>query len=109
DLAERTRARAMNAAAFTDAYRRYCWPTEGLTGVRIAPFQILATEGAAHHQRPHAWHLDLADRLVAADTDLIAATRRVAVDTTDPDSVGAATAWRSELTAAGGEGMVVKP
>jgi protein phosphatase len=109
DLAERTRARAVNAAAFTDAYRRYCWLTEGLTGVRIAPFQILATEGAAHHQRPHAWHLDLADRLVAADSDLVAPTRRVAVDTTDPDSVGSATAWWSELTAAGGEGMVVKP
>ncbi|HEV8566277.1 MAG TPA: polynucleotide kinase-phosphatase [Actinoplanes sp.] len=109
DLVERTRARAMNAAAFADAYRRYCWPTDGLTGVRIAPFQILASEGAAHHQRPHAWHLDLADRLVAADTDLIAPTRRVAVDTTDPDSVGSATAWWSELTAPGGEGMVVKP
>jgi protein phosphatase len=31
------------------------------------------------------------------------------VDTTDPDSVGSATAWWSELTAPGGEGMVVKP
>ena len=109
DLLERTRARAVNAAAFTDAYRRYCWPTDGLTGVRIAPFQILATEGAAHHERPHAWHLDVADRLAAADAGLIAATRRVAVDTTDPDSVGAAIAWWSGLTAAGGEGMVVKP
>ena len=70
DLLERTRPRGSNADAFTEAYRRYCWPTDGLDGVRIAPFQLLATEGRAHHDAPHTWHLDLADRLVAADADL---------------------------------------
>ncbi len=109
DLLIRTRSRAANAAAFGAAYRRYQWPTDGLRGVRIAPFQVLASEGAAHHGRPHAWHLDLADRLVAADPDLVAPTRRIFVDTTEPESVAAATAWWTELTAAGGEGMVVKP
>jgi protein phosphatase len=109
DLLERTRARELNAVAFTDAYRRYCWPTDGLAGVRVAPFQLLATEAAAHHGRPHAWHLDLADRLVAADPELVAPTRRSTVDTTDPDSVAAGTDWWSELTVNGGEGMVVKP
>jgi protein phosphatase len=108
-LLDRTRSRAANAAAFTDAYRRYCWPTDGLTGVRLAPFQLLATEGAAHHRQPHSWHLDLADRLAAADPHLLAPTRRTIVDTTDPTSTAAATAWWEELTAAGGEGMVVKP
>ena len=114
-LLERTRSREANAAAFTDAYRRYCWPTDGLAGVRIAPFQVLASEGAVYHGRPHAWHLDVADRLVAADSELVAPTRRVFADVTDPASVAAATAWWSELTAAGGrggagrEGMVVKP
>jgi protein phosphatase len=109
DLLERTRIREQNAAAFTDAYRRYCWPTDGLAGVRIAPFQMLAAEGAVYHEQPHAWHLGLADRLAAADAELVAPTRRVFADTTDPDSVGEATGWWSELTAAGGEGMVVKP
>jgi protein phosphatase len=108
-LLERTRAREFNAARFTDVYRRYCWPTDGMTGIRIAPFQLLATEAAVHHERPHAWHLDLADRLVAADPDLVAPTRRVFVDPTDPDSVATATEWWGELTANGGEGMVVKP
>jgi protein phosphatase len=109
DLLARTRSRVANAAAFTAAYRRYCWPTDGLTGVRVAPFQLLASAGAAHQLRPHGWHLELADRLVAADPDLIAPTRRRWVDTTEPDSVAAATSWWEELTAAGGEGMVVKP
>jgi protein phosphatase len=109
DLLERTRAREWNAAAFTDAYRRYCWPTDGLTGVRIAPFQVLATEGTTYHERPHAWHLDLADRLAAADPKIVTPTRRIFADTTEPASLTAATAWWSELTATGGEGMVVKP
>jgi protein phosphatase len=109
DLLERTRARELNATAFTDAYRRYCWPTDGLTGLRIAPFQVLAAEGAVYHERPHAWHLDLADRLAAADAEFVAPTRRVFADTTDPGSVSSATGWWSDMTAAGGEGMVVKP
>jgi protein phosphatase len=109
DLLARTRGREANAVAFTAAYRRYCWPTDGLSGVRIAPFQLLAYEGTGCHGRAHGWHLDVADRLAAADTELIAVTRRFFADTTDPESAAAATQWWTELTAAGGEGMVVKP
>ena len=108
-LAARTTARAANAEAFTAAYRRYCWPVDGLDGVRLAPFQILATEGAVYHERDHSWHLSLADRLAAAAPELITVTRRLRVDTTDPDSVAAGITWWEELTGAGGEGMVVKP
>ncbi|HTA07602.1 MAG TPA: polynucleotide kinase-phosphatase [Streptosporangiaceae bacterium] len=108
-LYERTRARAANAEAFTAAYRRYCWPTDGLAGLRIAPFQVLAADGSTFHDRAHSWHLELADRLVAADPEFVTPTRRVFAATTDPDSVAAATQWWSDLTAAGGEGMVVKP
>jgi protein phosphatase len=109
DLLTRTRARAVNAGAFTEAYRRYCWQTDGLNGVRLAPFQVLASEGHAHHRQPHAWHLDLADRLVATDPDLFTTTRRLYVETTDEASVRSGVQWWEELTAAGGEGMVVKP
>jgi polynucleotide kinase-phosphatase len=109
DLLARTVSRADNAAAFRAAYAPYCWPTDGMAGIRIAPFQLLATEGATYHDRPHDWHLALADRLVTADADLFATTRRLAVDTTDPTSVAAGVAWWEELTGDGGEGMVVKP
>ena len=108
-LAGRTAARAANAEAFTAAYRHYCWPVDGLDGVRLAPFQILATEGAVYHERDHSWHLGLADRLAAAAAPLITVTRRLRVDTGDPDSVAAGIAWWDGLTRAGGEGMVVKP
>ena len=108
-MLDRTRARSAHAAAFTAAYLRYCWPTEDLSGLRVAPFQLLASEGAAYHERPHLWHLGVAGRLAAASPELIATTRRLAVQTSDPASTAAATKWWEDLTAAGGEGMVVKP
>jgi protein phosphatase len=108
-LLERTSARRRNAAGFTAAYQRYCWPVEGLDGVRVAPFQVLASEGAAHAARPHSWHLAAASRLVAADPALFAETRHVYADTGDAASCAAACSWWTSLTAAGGEGMVVKP
>ncbi|WP_327069189.1 polynucleotide kinase-phosphatase [Kitasatospora sp. NBC_01302] len=133
ELTERHRRRVTDAEAFSAAYRRYCWPTEGLSGVRLAPFQVLAAEGANLAVRPHDEHLAWIDRLVAADeqwvaeqaragqqarqhTDgtaqsepLLRATGRLLVDTTDEASIAAGIAWWEELTGAGGEGMVVKP
>ncbi|HEY3002499.1 MAG TPA: polynucleotide kinase-phosphatase [Kribbellaceae bacterium] len=108
-LLERTRTRQANAELFTVAYRRYCWPTDGLEGVRFAPFQVLATDGTTYHDRPHAWHLELADRLVAAAPELVTPTRRLYVDTADAASVAEGIEWWEALTGAGGEGMVVKP
>ncbi|WP_041790158.1 polynucleotide kinase-phosphatase [Microlunatus phosphovorus] len=109
ELLGRTESRLANAELFRAAYQRYCWPTDGLTGVRLAPFQLLAGEGRAYHDQPHSWHLSLADRLVEADPELIAQTRRLVVDLTDETSLQAGIDWWTELTDAGGEGMVVKP
>jgi protein phosphatase len=101
--------RAQAVQRYVDAYRRYCWDVDGLDGVRVAPFHLLASEGAVHAGRDHGWHLELLDRLAAADPELVLATARREVDLTDPASEAAATAWWEELTAVGGEGMVVKP
>ncbi|WP_078661128.1 polynucleotide kinase-phosphatase [Streptomyces sp. NRRL B-24484] len=112
DLTARQRQRALDAEAFTAAYRRYCWPTEGLSGIRLAPFQLLAAEGANLAVLTHDRHLAWIDRLVEADDPdepILQRTGRLVVDTTDEASVAAGIAWWEELTAAGGEGMVVKP
>ncbi|MFB6809152.1 polynucleotide kinase-phosphatase [Streptomyces sp. NPDC056387] len=113
DLLARQRDRAADAERFTDAYRRYCWTTDGLDGVRFAPFQLLAAAGRSLARVPHDEQLFWLDRLVAADeaagTGLLRRTARILVDTADEDSVRAGTDWWLELTAAGGEGMVVKP
>ncbi len=109
-LLDRQRERAADAGAFTDAYRRYCWSTDGLDGVRLAPFQLLAAEGRSLAAVPHDEQLALIDRLVADDpSGLLHGTRRLLVDTEDAASVAAGTDWWLELTAEGGEGMVVKP
>ncbi|CAL9291395.1 polynucleotide kinase-phosphatase [Streptomyces sp. SudanB182_2057] len=109
-LLDRQRERAADAAAFTAAYRRYCWPTEGLDGVRLAPFQLLAVQGRSLAALPHDEQLALIDRLVEYDgTGLLHTTRRLYVDTGDPESVRAGVDWWLEMTGRGGEGMVVKP
>ncbi|WP_020577206.1 polynucleotide kinase-phosphatase [Actinopolymorpha alba] len=109
ELLDRTRSRVGNAEAYTQAYRRYCWPTDGLSGVSVAPFQLLATDGATYADRDHQWHLALADRLAQADPELIRTTPHQVVDVSDPASVESGVRWWESLTAAGGEGMVVKP
>lgn len=110
DLLARQRERASDASAFTAAYRRYCWPTEGLDGVRLAPFQVLATEGRSLAGLPHDEQLALLDRLVERDgSGLLQTTRRLYVETGDAESVRAGVDWWLEMTGRGGEGMVVKP
>ncbi|MGI8692398.1 MAG: polynucleotide kinase-phosphatase [Geodermatophilaceae bacterium] len=109
DLTDRIKRRATNVEAYRAAYRRYCWPTEGLDGIRLAPFQVLAAEQQTFHDRGHEWHLAQADRLVASAPDMITPTARLRVDATDETSTAAAVSWWERLTAAGGEGMVVKP
>ncbi|OXS34809.1 polynucleotide kinase-phosphatase [Streptomyces sp. XY006] len=109
-LLARTGERAAEAAAFTAAYRRYCWTTDGLDGVRLAPFQILAVQGRSLAALPHDEQLALIDRLVEHDgSGLLRTTRRLYVDTADPESVRAGVDWWLEMTGRGGEGMVVKP
>jgi protein phosphatase len=109
DLLARTQLRAGNAEQFSTAYRRYVWPTDGLDGVQVAPFQVLAAEGTTFHHRDHGWHLAIADRLVDADPALVRPTRRLVLDPADEVAVAAAADWWTSLTADGGEGMVVKP
>lgn len=108
-LLGRTEARLANAGAYDAAWQRYVWPTDGLDAVQLAVFQVLAAEGASFADRDHEWHLGIADRLVAADPGLFRTTRRLVVEVSDPESVAEGVRWWEELTAAGGEGMVVKP
>lgn len=109
DLAGRNESRRSNAEKYSHAYRRYCWAVDGLEGVQVAPFQILAGEGSSWHEKEHLWHLGIADRLVTEDPATFRATRRLLVNPGSADSVAVGTRWWEELTAGGGEGMVVKP
>ncbi|MEU4804874.1 polynucleotide kinase-phosphatase [Actinosynnema sp. NPDC023587] len=106
DLAARTGSRLSNAARYRDAYRHHLWPTEGLEGVRLAPFQLLAARGRTFYDRDHLWHLETLGGLRG---ELFTPTRHRVVNTADDAQVADAVRWWEELTAAGGEGVVVKP
>ncbi|NMO57634.1 polynucleotide kinase-phosphatase [Actinoplanes sp. TBRC 11911] len=108
-LRDRLELRSSEIDGYSAAYRAYVRPTDGLDGVTLAPFAVLAGAGVSYAKMDHGWHLALADRLVAADPTLFTPTRRMIVELADTASEAAATDWWLTLTAAGGEGMVVKP
>ncbi len=78
------------------------------TPVRLVFFHLLAAEGRTFFGREHAWHLDTLAKLAAVAAP-IEVTRAHLVDLTRPTDVAAAIAWWHALTAAGAEGIVVKP
>lgn len=109
-IAEKTEARAAMAVKYVDAYRRYCWPVATLRDVRLAPFHLLASEGAVHVDRDHVWHMESIAALVAGDdTGVLVTTPYRVVELSDDASVASAVEWWESLTTRGGEGMVVKP
>ncbi|SMB98824.1 polynucleotide 3'-phosphatase [Hymenobacter roseosalivarius DSM 11622] len=108
-LLARTTARRTAATHYAEAYRRYCWPVESLDDLRLAPFHLLATEGRTYFDKDHAWHMETLRALCLPDPGLLRATAYHVVSLQDPAAVEAAIQWWTDLTAAGGEGMVVKP
>ena len=107
--AARLRDRHGDLTRYREALRRYVAETDGLDGVRLAPFHLLASGSAVHTEHPHRWHLDRLDRLCDADETLFLKTGRQFLDPASPQAVASATDWWEETTNAGGEGMVVKP
>ncbi len=97
------------AQLYRDAYTRYCWPVTSLDDVKLAPFHLLASEGAVHSDKDHLWHLAMAERLRQADPGLFRETGHWVVNLASHEEDDDAVRWWEELTAVGGEGMVVKP
>jgi len=108
-LLERYQARNDALERYTDAYRRYCWDVKCLDDYRIAPFHILATEGKTWYGQNHIWHMETIEKYIAGVDPVFIATNHILVDLLDENSVAAGVKWWEDLTASGGEGMVVKP
>jgi protein phosphatase len=95
---------------YRDTYRRYCWPVTGWQDLKIAPFQILATESRTYFDQTHRWHLEQAAAWASHDSDgVIIPTNARELNPSSLAECGAATVWWEELTRNGSEGMVVKP
>ena len=109
DLEATTRQRQQLLKQYQEAYRAYVHPTQGLEGLQLAPFHLLASEGRSYTDQPHLWHLATIAKWCEADPVLLKATAHRVVTLDEPDSVAEAVAWWESLTQSGGEGMVVKP
>ncbi len=101
--------RAEMAHQYVNAYRRYCWSVTDISGLKLAPFHILATEQAVHIDKDHRWHLEQIAKICHSDPALLLATAYKVINLTDPSSQAEGVDWWEELTKVGGEGMVVKP
>jgi protein phosphatase len=109
-LRDKIEQRLRSATKYRDAYRRYCWTVNDLADLKLAPFHLLASEGAVHMDKDHRWHMRMAARLADADENkLLMATAHREIDLADEASVQSGIDWWCELTSKGGEGMVVKP
>jgi protein phosphatase len=108
-LSTQTTERLNAVEHYTQAYRQYCWPVGSLADLKLAPYHILASEGAVHTDKPHTWHMETIAKLCGADTEILFATPFKIVDLQDEESTADAVTWWTEMTAQGREGMVVKP
>lgn len=107
-LLETMRDRRRMTELYDAAYSRYNWPVESIEDLKIAPFHLMATEGAVHADKSHHWHMATIEALADHDP-ILQATDRLTVDVKDKNQVENAAAWWTDRTDAGGEGMVVKP
>jgi protein phosphatase len=105
-LLEQHQARAVRTNGFVTAYSGYCWPVNSVADLKLAPFHLLASEGHVYVDRDHRWHMETLARLAGP---IITATKFQSVNVNEPTDIDAGIKWWEEMTAVGGEGMVVKP
>ena len=109
ELLEKYTARLDGMGKYINAYREYCWTVKSIDDFRIAPFHILATEGKVYSDMTHEWHMESIRRYITGKDEVFMETPYIVIDTEDEQSVQAGVDWWIQLTAGGGEGMVVKP
>lgn len=110
DILDSYLQRTVAVSEYVNSYQRYCWSVDSITDLKLAPFHLLATEGTAHFDKDHLWHMEMLSKLCkGSDDNLLFTTTYGTVDLTDEASETAAIRKWEELTASGGEGIVIKP
>jgi protein phosphatase len=74
DVVERFEARLDAATRYDAAWRRYAWDVRGIEGLKLAPFHLLATEGAVHDDKDHGWHMRTLAEVCVRDPGLLLAS-----------------------------------
>ncbi len=108
ELSQFYQAKASAVEKYRNAYRAYCREVKDINDLKLAPFHILATEGQVHSDKDHLWHMTKIAELAKADPNLLLATPYKIIELRNERSVQEGVDWWLELTAKGGEGMVIK-
>jgi hypothetical protein len=95
-----------NAKVFNEVYQKYCWETDGLEGIQIAPFHTLAHSTETFFDKPHTWHMEK-NKEFSGISGLFLETEYRVVN--DEATMKKAIEWWEEMTEDGHEGFVVKP
>lgn len=103
---QETKVELVEAEIFNEVYQNYCWETEGIEGIQIAPFHTLAHSNQSFFDQPHVWHMEK-NREFSRLSSLFIETEYLVVG--DEASMEAAIKWWEEMTENGHEGFVVKP
>lgn len=95
-----------NAVRFDAVFKNYCWPTNELVGIQIAPFHILAHSSSTNFHQPHSWHMQM-NALLAENSSLFIATeyRLIESEQDEQEIIN----WWQNMTENGHEGIVIKP
>ena len=56
-LLQKMSYKAESIDKYTAAYQNYCWEVTSVEDYKLAPFHIMATEGAVHSNKSHHWHI----------------------------------------------------
>ncbi|WP_442852807.1 polynucleotide kinase-phosphatase [Bacillus sp. UNC438CL73TsuS30] len=103
---QETKVELVEAEIFNEVYQNYCWETEGIEGIQIAPFHTLAHSNQSFFDQPHVWHMEKNREFSRLSSLFIETEYRVV---SDEASMEAAIKWWEEMTENGHEGFVVKP
>ncbi|HBW38451.1 polynucleotide kinase-phosphatase [Desulfosporosinus sp. BICA1-9] len=103
---EEFKSKLESAEVFRAVFQKYCWDTQGIEGIKIAAFHVLAYSKRTNFDQPHLWHMEQGRELVQI-SDLFIETEYKVVK--DEASEKEAIRWWQEITEDGHEGFVVKP
>lgn len=95
-----------NAKRFSTVYENYCWDVQDTATIQIAPFHVLAHSSETFFHKPHTWHMDMNRHFANNSTLFIETAFKVISDEASEQEV---IEWWEEITAAGHEGIVIKP
>lgn len=83
---------------YVDAYRNYCWPVNSIDDIKLAPFHVLASEGAVHVDKTHVWHMETLGELCNSDPVLLLETPFRTARLGDTEATNALITWRCRIS-----------